>query len=356
LSLRDTLSKKSSLLDRRKAGRRDTPSLAAYHWDGALAKQGSIRDISSTGAFVLTDKRWSPDQVISLTLQRKGPLARTPQHRYAVQAKAVRSDKEGIGVAFLMGEDSDLRLWESPLKAAEDQTEPEDILSEFRAAAAISFLRRKCPGGAKEIRELLRGRLSNYRLESAIEIALHAEEMLVFESRNGKLTASRNIVLRILEDGSWAENEQIQQFWAGLLATSCTSDKNDQSSMVYVDMLSQLTATHCRIFATACANADVFESEHGTILSHPLNYSAEEIIRIAGIHDLVKIDRDLEHLADVGLLVRRSRSRFFSQIHDADIAPTNLGLQLFERCNGHRGSLQDFYSVAPAAVSSLVAD
>ncbi len=191
LSLRDTLSKKSSLLDRRKAGRRDTPSLAAYHWDGALAKQSSIRDISSTGAFVLTDKRWSPDQVISLTLQRKGPLARTPQHRYAVQAKAVRSDKEGIGVAFLMGEDSDLRLWESPLKAAEDQTEPEDILSEFRAAAAISFLRRKCPGGAKEIRELLRGRLSNYRLESAIEIALHAEEMLVFEARNGKLTASR---------------------------------------------------------------------------------------------------------------------------------------------------------------------
>ena len=181
--------------------------------------------------------------------------------------------------------------------------------------------------------------------------------MLVFEARNGKLTASPNIVLRILEDGSWAENEQIQQFWAGLLATSCTTAKNDQSGMVFVDMLSQLTATHCRIFATACANAAVFESEHGTILSRPLNYSAEEIIRVAGIHDLVKIDRDLEHLANLGLLVRRNRSRFFSQIQDADIAPTNLGLQLYERCNGHRGSFQDFYSVAaPASVSLLVAD
>ena len=356
LGLLDSRPKRPSLLNRRKAERRNTPALAAYQWDGSLPKQNSILDISSTGAYLLTQKRWTPGQLLSLTLQRKGPLARTPQHRFAVQAKTVRSGKDGIGVEFLMSEGTDLRLWESPLKTAEEQIEPEDILTEFRSAAAISFLRRKCPGASKEVRELLRGRLSNYRLDSAVEIALHAEEMLVFESSNGKMTAPPNIVLRILEDGSWAENERIQQFWAGLLATSCTTAKNDQSSMVFVDMLSQLTSAHCRIFATACANAVVFESEHGTILSHPLKYSAEEIIQIAGMHDLVKIDRDLEHLADLGLLVKRNRSKFFSLIHEADIAPTNLGLQLYARCNGHRGALEDFYNVARSTVPALVGD
>lgn len=300
-----------------------------------------------------TEKHWTPGQLISLTLQRKGPLARTPEHRFALQARAVRSDRNGIGVAFVLAKHADLRLWESPLKTAEEQTEPEDILSEFRTAAAISFLRRKCPDAAKDVRKLLRERLSNYRLASAVEIALHAEEMLVFESDNVKMRAHPALVMRILEDGSWAENERIQQFWAGLLATACTTAKDNQSNMIFIDMLSQLTTVHARIFTAACAKATIVESKHGGVNACRLGCSAEEMIQIAGLHDLVKIDRDLEHLAELGLLVNRVKSRFFSLIHEADITPTNLGLQLYARSNGHRGDLKDFYRVAPAQVSAM---
>jgi len=56
------------------------------------------------------------------------------------------------------------------------------------------------------------------------------------------------------------------------------------------------------------------------------------------------------------LLVKRNRSKFFSLIHEADIAPTNLGLQLYARCNGHRGALEDFYNVARSTVPALVGD
>jgi len=289
-----------------------------------------------------------------LTLQRRGPLARVPEHRFSVQARAVRRDRHGVGLSFVMPAGADLRLWKSPLKTAEEQAEPEDILREFRTGAAIAFLRRICPGAAREIRQLLRERLSNYRLECAVEIALHAEEMLVFEAGARKMRAHPLLVTRIIEGGSWAENERIQQFWAGLLATSCTIGKEDLANQVFIDLMSQLTPVQTRIFAAACTMATTYESEHGTIAAHPLICSAEEMTQIAGLQDLVKIDRDLEHISELGLLVQRDKQRFFSVLKDAEITPTRVGLDLFARCNAHRGLAQDFYG--PVAAPAMAAD
>jgi hypothetical protein len=328
--------------------------LTAYHWDGSTPRQNRVKDISSSGAFLLTDQRWNPGEIVSLTLQRRGPLARTPEHRFSLQARAVRRDKQGVGVSFVMPTGADLRLWQSPLKTAEEQTEPEDILREFRTAAAIAFLRRICPGAAKEVRQLLRERLSNYRLECAVEIALHAEEMLVFEPGARKMRAHPSLVMRVIEDGSWAENDRIQQFWAGLLATSCTKDKDDVANQVFIELMSQLTPVQIRILGAACTTATTSLSEHGTVVAHPLVYSADEITQITGLPDLVKIARDLDHLAELGLVVQREKQSFFSVLDEADITPTGLGLNLYARCNAHRGSLQDFYG--PAATAAIAAD
>jgi hypothetical protein len=300
-------------------------------------------NISSSGAYLATGQSWKPGDVVSLTLQRKGPLARNPEHRFVLPARTVRRDRNGVGVSFLLPQGADLRLWQSPLKTAEEQIEPEDILREFRTAAAIAFLRRISQGAAKEVKQLLRERLSNYRLESAVEIALHAEEMLVFEAGARKMRAHPRLVLRILEDGSWAENERIQQFWSGLLATCCTIGKEDTTNLVFIDLMSQLTPVQARIFASACAQATTYKSEHGTISAKPLICSADEMTQISGLQDLVKIDRDLDHLAELGILVQRNKDGFFSVIQEADITPTGLGLALYARCNAHRGSPQDFY-------------
>ena len=52
-----------------------------------------------------------------------------------------------------------------------------------------------------------------------------------------------------------------------------------------------------------------------------------------------------EYLTDLGLLTLTVRSSSFSPLEGTDIAPTSLGLQLYARCNGHRGTAQDFYGV-----------
>ena len=129
--------RKPSFSYRDRAERRAAPYLAAYHCDGSIPKQNCIRNISETGAYLITKQRWAKGEVISLTLRRKGPLARTPEHRFSLQAKAVRQDKNGVAVSFVLPTGADLRLWQSPLKTVEEQTEPEDILVEFRTAAAV---------------------------------------------------------------------------------------------------------------------------------------------------------------------------------------------------------------------------
>jgi hypothetical protein len=111
--------------ERRRAERRTSPSLAAYHWKGPVPRQNTVRDISATGAFLVTQDRWEPGEIIALSLQRKGQPER--ENSFSVQAKAVRWDDQGVAISFVLPPGADLRLWQSPLKSASEQNEPEDI-------------------------------------------------------------------------------------------------------------------------------------------------------------------------------------------------------------------------------------
>ena len=335
----------------RRAERRSSPSLAAYHWKGTLPHQNSIRDISSTGAFLLTQERWEPGELVSLSLQRSGPPEK--ENSFSVQARAVRWDDQGVAVSFVLPPGADLRLWQSPLKSAAEQNEPEDILREFRVAQAISFLCRISPDTRNAVSKLLHEELSNYRLENAIEIALKAEKMLGAAAED--LHAKPHVVMRIIDAGSWsADDKWMLQFWAGLLAASCTTLGNDETSVAFVELLSQLRVLHMRILSAACTKSTKLTNGPGSIYSRPLKWNAADLMKISGSHDLIKLDRELNYMADIGVLAPREKSAFFQQMTDTTVAPTGLGLQLYARCNGHRGKAQNFYGI-PLSLSGALA-
>jgi PilZ domain len=339
--------------ERRRAERRTSPELAAYTWNGSLQQQAHIKDISSTGLYLLTKERWAPGDTISLTLQRRGPLEGNFERRVAVQARAVRWGEDGIALSFVLPAGTDLRLWQSPLKSSAEQTEPEDILREFRVAGALAFLSRLCPGASDEIRRLMREGLSNYRVASAIEIALRAERLLAFGPNADKLRAPSNLVSRILEDGSWADQESTQQLWAGLLATSCTLSGRDDSNLVFISLLSQLTAPHVRMLTAACTKASKYMSSMERLSSRPIVLSAQEMMQITCTRDMIRIHRDLEYLVDLGLLTTSVKSASFSPLEGTELTPTSLGLQLFARCHGHRGATEDFYGVPNSPLADV---
>ncbi|MGO8718439.1 MAG: hypothetical protein ACLQMO_04375 [Acidobacteriaceae bacterium] len=338
--------KKPSLPVDPRPERRPAHGFAAYHWAGSSPKQDEIRDISSTGVYLLTEERWLTGTLVSLTLQRKGPLEKNSEHRVTLQAKAIRWGEDGVGLSFVLPKDLDSSLWESLVESAEDQTEL--VLGKFRMAEALAFLSRICPPEAEEVRQLVRGGLTNYRVASAVEIALKAETLLASVPDADRMRAHPRLVMRIVEDGSWADEDSIMQLWAGLLATSCTEDGNDESNLIFVDLFSQLASTHVRIFTAACTSATKIVSETGILSSRPLICTIEDIMRITGSRHLRRIERDLQQLSDIGLFEDNVKSPSFLTMEEANITPTSLGLQLYARCNGYRGTPQGFYGVVPS--------
>ena len=92
--------------DPRKATRESLPGLIAYFFTGGTPKAHPVRDISTTGMFIITNARWYPGTVVRITLtDRHDP---TVERSITVNAKAVRWGSDGVGLEFLL-EDTDRR-------------------------------------------------------------------------------------------------------------------------------------------------------------------------------------------------------------------------------------------------------
>jgi hypothetical protein len=334
-----------------RAERRPVPGLEAIHWTGSSPGLDIVRNISATGMYLVTRERWPEGEVNPVRLVYPELTDDSPDRQVTLQTKAVRWGDDGMGLTFILPECMDLWLWKS-----DGLIEPEDILSEFRTARSLSFLRRICPSATQELKLLFREGLSNIRIANAIGITHRAEVMLAAERDFDRLRAPQNVVMRVVQEGSWADDGITQQLWAGILATACTLMGDDESNLPYIDLLAELAAIDGRLFTTACTKSQKVFATSGAVSAQPVICTAQELIDIAGAHDLMKIDRNIFQLANLGLLEPRIKSKYFNFEQDANLTPTALGLELFARCQGHRGAPHDYYvaqGASPASAQSL---
>ncbi len=325
--------------------RRPAPEFVVYFPDGEARKSAGIKDISSTGVYLLTDERWLPGTHVQLTLQRKGEFEEELKRRVTLKSRVVRWGEHGVGLAFTLPDDINFDLWEAVLQNAADRTPTDDILPPFRMAKALEFLCRLCPDASQDATRLVRTGLGNMRVANAVQIALGAESMLALDPKGYKMRADPRTMLRIIADGSWADEDWVQQFWVGLLATSCAVEAKDQLDPDLADRFSQLAPVHVRIFQAACTKAEKVDSDDWQVVSKPLTFKVDEIQQIAGVQSVAKIERDVFHLANLGLLEESVRSRSLLPAEEINVTPSSLGLRLYALCNGHRGMLQDFYGL-----------
>jgi hypothetical protein len=87
--------------DRRGDERLVASRLVAYYWDGAVPVPHQIRDINQNGAYLLTEQRWYPGTIVSMTLQTRDKIDSESGQAIAVQARVVRSGPDGVGLRFL---------------------------------------------------------------------------------------------------------------------------------------------------------------------------------------------------------------------------------------------------------------
>lgn len=90
--------------DPRKAPRLKEPGLAAYYWNGAAPDAKSVRDISTSGLYVVTEERWYPGTLVLMTLQRTSCGDEVAERSIAVHSRAVRWGPDGVGLQFVLAD------------------------------------------------------------------------------------------------------------------------------------------------------------------------------------------------------------------------------------------------------------
>ena len=113
--------------DPRKAPRDQAPGLAAYYWTGGPPAAQTVKDISSTGLYVVTEERWYPGTLVLMTLQVTDAGEEVSERTICVHSRAVRWGKDGVGLQFVLQKESD-----DPSTAAADRKALDKFLQRLR--------------------------------------------------------------------------------------------------------------------------------------------------------------------------------------------------------------------------------
>jgi len=68
--------------------------------DRAAPQARNIKDISSTGLYLVTEERWYPGTLVLMTLQRTDLGDETSEKSISVHSRAVRWGNDGLGFSL----------------------------------------------------------------------------------------------------------------------------------------------------------------------------------------------------------------------------------------------------------------
>ena len=120
--------------DPRRAPRVAGNGLAAYYWNGATPAAHGIRDISTTGIYVVTEERWYPGTLVLMTIQRTETGEEVAERSIAVHSRAVRWGPDGVGLQFVLPDEREARDGQLPLLDSTGRKELEQFLAFLKKA------------------------------------------------------------------------------------------------------------------------------------------------------------------------------------------------------------------------------
>lgn len=207
--------------------------------------------------------------------------------------------------------------------------------------AAAAFLGRICLPAAEEFGLLLRDRVGHWRTQNLVKIAEKTERKLADNPNAAQVHAHPRIVHSTLENGSWADTDELQEMWAGLLASACTIDGKDESNLMFVNLLSQLTSTQVKVLNYGCESSEKRVSKKGELRARDLYVRLKDLQVLTGEEDYHRLDRELDHMRALGLI----DGGFFRDSDTAGIKPTPLGLHLYVKCQGSPQSPVEYFGL-----------
>lgn len=211
---------------------------------------------------------------------------------------------------------------------------------------ARAFLGRICLPAAEEFGLLLQDHVRSWRATKAASLAQKAEQKVVLYHGNADIKVHPRIAHSIFEEGSWAEDETIHNMWAGLLASGCDETGLDDSNVIFIAILKQLTSLQVRVLRFAVENSNKYVSVGGWPYADRINYSLEQLKDISQTEDVSRIDRELDYLRSMELIGSTLGGGGFNPDNDtAEITPTGLALHLYVRGEGFIGTPTDYWAL-----------
>jgi hypothetical protein len=223
---------------------------------------------------------------------------------------------------------------------------------------AAAFLSRICLPAAEEFGLLLRDRVRYWRSQNIASILARTQDKLA-ASHEDDLSAHPRIVSQIVENGSWIDDSVVQDMWAGLLSSSCTEVGDDDSNLLFTNLLASLSGLQARILKHACETCEKELHANELVTARDFTVprlSADELISMTGESDLHRLDREMDHLRELGLLSDYSGFDVHATPATAQLTPSAIALHMYVRCQGSRMTPQEYFDLKPAEVSQATGE
>ena len=327
------LAVRAGILEHRRDRRLSAQQINASYSAGAKPIPAKVKNISSTGVYLVTNEHWPPGTCVDLSLQQRiAPEGEQPPS-VRLRARIVRIGQDGIGLVF-ESEHVGADIWMSLVMKAVHISTRKDAIRVLRVSRALAFLRRVSPAAERSVLAHIAGESLYENGERAVETILNTEALVESWNLPIRTGVSPGVILNMLENTSRVSSEWVRQHWAGLLASSIQYWARDRESLQFSALLSSLDPVQIRILDTACSGALRAERHAGYYFVPKLTCSSTVLQNIAGISDLVAIERHLDRLYYLHLLEPTTKRSTFELIDKANLTPTEMGLRLYARCRG----------------------
>ena len=224
----------------------------------------------------------------------------------------------------------------SDLFGIKPESETESEATKAAINGVSSFLRSVFKPGLEELGYLIKDEVRYWRLKNILSMLNLAKGKLNYDGKELNLTANARVGISIMEGCSEVDNEELQDLWAGLFATSCTPDGRDDSNMNFVDLLRRMSSVEAKILDYACRNCNKYIYPNQLIIAEEITVSFDTLVRIAGTDDRYRLDSELDHMRSIELLLQGnsfagSGGGFTASDNslEANITPSSLALYLY---------------------------
>lgn len=199
-----------------------------------------------------------------------------------------------------------------------------------------SFLEIVFKPGLEELGFLVKDQVRLWRLRNILRTLEKAQGKFDFDGKEINLTANARVGISIMEGCSEVDNEELQDLWAGLFASSCTPDGRDDSNMNFVDLLRRMSSVEAKIIDYACRNCNKYIYPNQLIIADEISVPFDTLVEISGTDDRYRLDSELDHMRSLELLLQGdsfsgSGGGFTASDNslEANITPSSLALNLY---------------------------